>query len=104
MLCAYCLHVLCVVFSLCYVSMRARLASLAFARFARVARFARCGRFAPAGPPAAAAAAAENDDIQGKSIYFFQHAQCKSKIWHRPIKSGTVKTDNGWLLPFRANS
>ena len=40
--------VLWVVFSVCYVSMRARLALLALARFAHVARFANCGRFAPA--------------------------------------------------------
>ena len=48
--CLVCLfwHVLCAYFSMSYVFMRARLASLAFARFARVARFVRCGRFAPA--------------------------------------------------------
>ena len=52
--CVMCLFVACVigsVFSLCYVFMRAWLASLAYARFARVARFARCGRFAAAGSP-----------------------------------------------------
>ena len=38
---AYLLHVLCVVFGLRHVFMRARLASLVFARFARLARFAR---------------------------------------------------------------